>query len=113
MLTRPSRIKRSRSRQEKPLQRPQPIANIAPTMTTHNDLEVGSKHEVQHIDLPGGIQDDPKAIALAQEYVPGTAEEKRLVRKMDLHLMPILWVMYIFNYIDRTNIGVSSHLCRH
>lgn len=38
-------------------------------------------------------------------YVPGTEEEKRLVRKIDLHLMPILWVMYILNYIDRTNVG--------
>jgi hypothetical protein len=38
-------------------------------------------------------------------YIPGTEEEKRLVRKIDLHLMPTLWVMYILNYIDRTNVG--------
>lgn len=66
------------------------------------------KMDLGHIESV--IQDDPKLSAAAQEYVPGTAEEKRLVRKMDLHLMPILWVMYIFNYIDRTNIGVSSRL---
>lgn len=62
------------------------------------------KHELGHIESI--IADDPKLLAAAQEYVPGTAEEKRLVRKMDIRLMPILWVMYIFNYIDRTNIGV-------
>lgn len=32
-------------------------------------------------------------------YVPDTEEEKRLVRKIDLYLMPILWIMYILNYI--------------
>ncbi|KLT38881.1 MFS general substrate transporter [Cutaneotrichosporon oleaginosum] len=43
--------------------------------------------------------------AAASEYVPGSVEEKRLVRKIDLHLLPTLWVMYILNYLDRTNIG--------
>lgn len=38
-------------------------------------------------------------------YVPGSEEEKRLVRKIDLHLMPTLWIMYVFNYIDRTNVS--------
>ncbi|CED82688.1 Permease of the major facilitator superfamily [Phaffia rhodozyma] len=32
-------------------------------------------------------------------------EEKRLVRKIDKRLMPMFWVMYVLNYIDRTNIG--------
>ncbi|KAH8593025.1 putative vitamin H transporter [Bisporella sp. PMI_857] len=40
-----------------------------------------------------------------RNYVPGTEAEKKLRRKIDLHLMPILWIMYILNYIDRTNIG--------
>lgn len=39
-----------------------------------------------------------------RNYVPHSAEEKKLVRKIDLFLMPILWIMYILNYIDRTNI---------
>lgn len=33
--------------------------------------------------------------ALAATYVPGTDEEKKLVRKIDLYLLPcIWWVMY-------------------
>ncbi|RPA94805.1 major facilitator superfamily transporter [Choiromyces venosus 120613-1] len=32
-------------------------------------------------------------------------DEKKLVRKIDFYLVPMLWVMYILNYIDRTNIG--------
>lgn len=33
------------------------------------------------------------------------AAEKRLVRKLDLTLVPILWVFYLFNYLDRNNIA--------
>ncbi|TVY71267.1 MFS transporter prlL [Lachnellula suecica] len=40
-----------------------------------------------------------------KNYVPGTEAEKKLVRKIDLYIMPMLWIMYIMNYVDRTNIG--------
>ncbi|EGP91745.1 uncharacterized protein MYCGRDRAFT_54413, partial [Zymoseptoria tritici IPO323] len=33
------------------------------------------------------------------------AEEKALVRKIDLFLMPTIWIMYLLSYMDRTNIG--------
>ncbi|KAH7020133.1 major facilitator superfamily domain-containing protein [Ilyonectria destructans] len=40
-----------------------------------------------------------------EEYVPGTDEEKALVRKIDLFLLPTIWLMYLLSYMDRTNIG--------
>lgn len=43
-----------------------------------------------------------------QAYVPGSDEEKRLVRKLDMYMMPTLWIMYILAYIDRQNIVSSS-----
>ncbi|KAK2609099.1 hypothetical protein QQS21_002326 [Conoideocrella luteorostrata] len=52
---------------------------------------------------PGG-SDNELAEAL-RTYVPNSPEEKKLVRKIDIFLMPILWIMYILNYVDRTNIG--------
>ncbi|KAK4508318.1 hypothetical protein PRZ48_002056 [Zasmidium cellare] len=33
------------------------------------------------------------------------AEEKALVRKIDLYLLPTMWLMYLLSYMDRTNIG--------
>lgn len=36
-----------------------------------------------------------------------SAEEARLVSKLDWRLMPILWVMYWFNYLDRNAITVA------
>ncbi|TVY38109.1 MFS transporter [Lachnellula occidentalis] len=38
-------------------------------------------------------------------YIPDTDEEKRLVRKIDLYLLPTIWIMYLLSYVDRTNIG--------
>ncbi|ORY10938.1 major facilitator superfamily domain-containing protein, partial [Clohesyomyces aquaticus] len=32
-------------------------------------------------------------------------EEKKLVRKVDLFLLPTIWLMYLLSYMDRTNIG--------
>ncbi|GAB0136829.1 hypothetical protein EsDP_00005117 [Epichloe bromicola] len=51
-----------------------------------------------------GVSNNEQAEAL-RNYVPNSAEEKKLVRKIDMFLMPILWIMYILNYVDRTNIG--------
>ncbi|KAI1257576.1 hypothetical protein MGN70_000619 [Eutypa lata] len=32
-------------------------------------------------------------------------EEKKLVRKIDLYLLPTIWIMYLLSYMDRTNVG--------
>ncbi|KAJ5749374.1 vitamin H transporter [Penicillium nucicola] len=32
-------------------------------------------------------------------------EERALVRKIDLTLLPTIWIMYLLSYMDRTNIG--------
>ena len=31
--------------------------------------------------------------------------EKKLVRRLDFTLMPMVWVLYLFNYLDRNNIA--------
>lgn len=62
------------------------------------------KGELEHCDREVGLGPDSGT----PEYVPGTAEERALLRKIDLRMLPILWLMYVFNYLDRTNIGVSQ-----
>ncbi|POR31100.1 Uncharacterized protein TPAR_08702 [Tolypocladium paradoxum] len=32
-------------------------------------------------------------------------QEKKLVRKIDLYILPTMWIMYLLSYMDRTNIG--------
>lgn len=34
-------------------------------------------------------------------FVEGTKEEKALVRKIDLWLMPTVWILLLFNYVVR------------
>ncbi|KAJ4003952.1 hypothetical protein NW766_011807 [Fusarium irregulare] len=52
-------------------------------------------------------EDEELTIALAN-YVPDTAEEKRLVRKIDFTLLPCLWWMYVLAYLDRGNIANAN-----
>ena len=64
------------------------------------DSETG---QVQKIPVGLSAEDLEHALAL-QRYVPGTAAEKRLVRKLDFILLPVLWLMYVLAYLDRGNI---------
>ena len=45
-------------------------------------------------------------------YEPGSKLEKRLLRKVDLTLLPMLWLMCVLAYVDRNNI-VRPNLGRH
>jgi hypothetical protein len=57
--------------------------------------------------------DDKKSIGLKtdEEAQPievdaaWLAREKSLVRKLHMTLMPIIWLLYLFNYLDRNNIA--------
>lgn len=40
--------------------------------------------------------------ASSLEMEARSKEEKALVRKMDMFLMPTMWFMYLFSYADRT-----------
>lgn len=31
--------------------------------------------------------------------------EKKLVRRLDMTLVPMLWILYVFNYLDRASLG--------
>lgn len=35
-------------------------------------------------------------------YIPDTEEERKLVRKIDLFLLPAIWGMYLLSYMVRT-----------
>ncbi|KAK9244038.1 major facilitator superfamily domain-containing protein [Lipomyces tetrasporus] len=39
------------------------------------------------------------------DYRPNSDEEKRLVRKIDIFLLPTIFLMYFLSYLDRINVG--------
>lgn len=49
------------------------------------------------------VEEAPKAFDLVidsnETFVEATKEEKALVRKIDLYLIPTVWILYIFSYI--------------
>ncbi|KAI9926237.1 hypothetical protein ASPWEDRAFT_30629 [Aspergillus wentii DTO 134E9] len=49
-----------------------------------------SSHEIENVT---------EAVSFSPE------EEKALVKKIDLTLLPTVWIMYLLSYLDRTNIG--------
>lgn len=59
-------------------------------------VEMGSKSDKHE---PKGLVED----TIDQER--WDAVEKSLVRKLDLTLMPTVWLLYLFNYLDRNNIA--------
>lgn len=52
--------------------------------------------EEAYVDLPKTHEES------VIDYVPDTEEERRLVRKIDMYLLPALWGMYLLSYMDRT-----------
>ncbi|KAF9880924.1 hypothetical protein CkaCkLH20_01966 [Colletotrichum karsti] len=52
-----------------------------------------------------GLQPPPIVAAMSHEY--RAALEKKLVRRIDLRLLPMTVVCYILNYIDRNNIAAA------
>ena len=52
--------------------------------------------------------EDEEMANVLRSYVPDTNEERRLVWKIDLILLPCLWWMYVLAYLDRGNIANAN-----
>ncbi len=47
----------------------------------------------------------PNTLESSGYFEVNTAAEKKLLWKLDLHVLPILWLLYMFVFLDRVNIG--------
>lgn len=70
------------------------------TVENVNDEKRGERDDVSVVDF-GGDSELPPPPVLTEE------EERRLYRKLDWRLMPILSLMYLFSFLDR---GQSSNV---
>jgi hypothetical protein len=44
-------------------------------------------------------------------YGIDAAHQKKVIRKIDLRMLPILGMMYSISLVDRTNLGKTPHTC--
>jgi ACS family allantoate permease-like MFS transporter len=49
-----------------------------------------------------------KIIQAGETIILTPQDEKRLLRKIDLHIMPLLCLVYGLNYLDKTSISYAS-----
>jgi hypothetical protein len=75
----------------------------------HSDLEVGSVAVLDETSKDG----DEALRFLKSQHAVGemtAEEEKKLVRKIDWMIMPLMWSCYCLQYLDKT-LGGYSHPC--
>jgi hypothetical protein len=67
--------------------------------STPHSLEVADHKEM----------DTTKQIEVSGDFTWTPEEEKKLVRKIDLFLLPTIWLMYLLSYMDRTKYAPNRH----
>ncbi|OJJ45187.1 hypothetical protein ASPZODRAFT_69492 [Penicilliopsis zonata CBS 506.65] len=74
--------------------------------------KAGSIHEQGSVELVKGDTDDvDEAFAVFQghqEVVVDAATDKRLLRKIDRYILPVMCLIYGMNYLDKTTLSYSS-----
>lgn len=68
---------------------PVETTNLGDDSFVADGKDMGSPTPTEHVEVDGGL-------TWTEE------EEKRLVRKIDLFLLPCIWIMYLLSYMDRT-----------
>ena len=77
----------------------------------HEDLSpANSSKEISGDDVPVRTRREPPPLVAAWSSEERALQEKKLVRKIDLRLMPMVILMYIMNYLDRNNIASARLL---
>lgn len=87
--------------------------------TTTNDVGVKGEPVTQQIDdnklnraetadgLPEKVAPTYEAVDYSGAHEKTDPKEIKLVRKLDLYIMPMLWAMYWLNYLDRNAIALA------
>jgi hypothetical protein len=84
---------------------------------SHNELK---GDDISHYEKPmhDGFETQPdNVVDIPSGYFPTTAEEKALSRslniKLDIFLLPFLSLLYLFNGLDRGNVGNAQTQGKH
>lgn len=64
---------------------------------------VATHNESTDLEKPGAVKRDYSGAVLELDPI-----ERKLVRKLDIRIMPTLWLMYWLNYLDRNAIALAK-----
>ncbi len=76
--------------------------------STYSSNEKGRTSEVERVEKPGEERLEPP-LYNAHIDVSGV-DERKLMRKIDLYLVPWLSFLYLLSFLDRTSIG-NAKVC--
>lgn len=63
------------------------------------DTDKEAVHQLEQARADENLKDDDVVDASTAE------EEARVIKKLDWHLMPLIFVIYMFSVLDRSNLG--------
>ncbi|KAL7919628.1 major facilitator superfamily domain-containing protein [Trichoderma austrokoningii] len=78
------------------------------TQSNIDDVADVAHEEVKHQDKYGGLE--AADVAIEQQNSLDDVTMKKLVRRADLRIVPLLSFMYLLNYLDRGNLGNAKVL---
>lgn len=87
-----------------PPRHPTVAARSPDSMSDHRSLEA-AKAQFQHDEKL--VEDQSVAVDSFGSHAKSDPAEIKLVRKLDWFILPTLWLMYWFNYLDRNAITVA------
>lgn len=67
-------------------------------------METPRSYEVTDLKVMDNSKDH---VEVSEELTWTPEEERKLVRKIDLYLLPTIWLMYLLSYMDRTKYTLS------
>ncbi|CEI38435.1 hypothetical protein FVEN_g12138 [Fusarium venenatum] len=77
----------------------------APNADNVINVEHDEEGSMKHVDADS-TPVSAREHAFAELGIPNWEElEKKVVRRLDMTLLPTLWLLYVFNYLDRASLG--------
>ena len=75
-----------------------------------DDSEKGRSSEIEQVDEDAALPRTEVPLYNAHVDISGI-DERKLIRKMDWHLVPWLSFLYLLSFLDRTSIGNAKVCC--
>lgn len=86
------------------------MGSAAPHIAFASEKEVVEQPStLEHVPTNVTVDDEKDVVrgnSIAALGIPDwEAKQKKIVRTLDMTLLPQLWILYMFNYLNRTNIA--------